>query len=127
LINKNALSKMKKEAIIINTARGEIINTIDLYNALVTKKIKGAGLDVIECEEILCKNYAKCNENINLKHFCLKKYLFIQKLMQLPNVIITPHNAYNTKEAQDRILNITLENIKSSFDINSSTKNLVLI
>ena len=47
--------------------------------------------------------------------------------MQLENVIITPHNAYNTKEAQKRILDITIENIKTSFDISSSAKNLVLI
>ena len=127
LINKNTISKMKKEAIIINTARGEIINTTDLFFALINRKIKGAALDVIECEEVLCNNWSKCNDNALLKSVCLKKYFFIQKLMQLPNVIITPHNAYNTKEAQERILKMTLENINSVFDINAGAKNLVLI
>ena len=46
---------------------------------------------------------------------CLKKYFFIQKLMKLDNVIITPHNAYNTMDAQKRILDMTLENITASF------------
>ena len=127
LINKETISKMKKEAIIINTARGEIIDTQDLYHALINKKIKGAALDVIECEEILCQTHKKCSQNDFLQAHCLKKFFFIQKMFQLPNVIITPHNAYNTKEAQIRILNITLENIKSSLNLSASTKNLVLI
>ena len=127
LINKETLAKMKKESIIINTARGEIINTQDLYNALINNKIKGAALDVIECEEVLCQTHKKCSQNNFLKTHCLKKFFFIQKMLQLPNVIITPHNAYNTKEAQTRILNITLENIKSSFNLSASAKNLVLL
>lgn len=127
LINKIAISKMKKNAIIINTARGEIIDSEALYYALLEGRIKGAALDVIECEEYLCQNWKRCCENIELKSHCFKKFFFIQKMLQLPNVIITPHNAYNTTEAQIRILKITTENIKSTFDINSSVKNLVLL
>lgn len=127
LIDKIAISKMKKNAIIINCARGEIVDTQALYYALVENKIKGAALDVIECEEYLCHNWKKCSENIELKLICLKKFFFVQKMLQLPNVIISPHNAYNTKEATIRILEITLSNIQSSFNINPSAKNLVLI
>lgn len=127
LIDKFAISKMKKNAIIINTARGEIIDTQALYFALIQNKIKGAALDVVECEEYLCQNWKKCNQNEEFKLTCLKKFFFNQKLLQLPNVIITPHNAYNTIEAQKRILDITLENIESSFDISYSAKNLVLL
>ena len=47
--------------------------------------------------------------------------------MKLDNVIITPHNAFNTLDAQTRILDMTIDNIISSFDIKSGTKNLVLI
>ena len=118
---------MKKSAILINTARGEIVDSEALYYALVENKIKGAALDVVECEEYLCQNWKRCNKNIELKATCLKKFFFNQKLMQLDNVIITPHNAYNTKEAQKRILDITIENIKASFNISYSAKNLVLI
>ena len=127
LIDKIAISKMKRNAIIINTARGEIIDSEALYYALAENKIKGAALDVVECEEYLCQNWKKCKENKELKLTCLKKFFFNQKLLQLPNVIITPHNAYNTKEAQKRILDITIENIKTSFNVSYSAKNLVLI
>ncbi len=127
MINSETLSKMKKEAFLINTARGEIVNTKDLYLALVDKKIKGAALDVIECEEILCASFPKCLSHDSLRKNCLKKFFFIQKLLQLPQVIVTPHIAYDTKEAQKKILDITLSNINSSFDINSGVKNLVLI
>lgn len=127
MIDKIAISKMKRNAVLINTARGEIIDTEALYYALAEGKIKGAALDVVECEEYLCQNWKKCSQNITLKQTCFKKFFFNQKLMQLDNVLITPHNAYNTFEAQKRILDITLENIKTSFNITSSAKNLVLI
>lgn len=127
LINKENISKMKKTAFLINVARGEIIDTKALYMALMNKKIQGAALDVVECEQLLCSNWTKCSNTQDLKYVCLKKYFFIEKLMRLENILITPHNAYNTKEANERILKMTLENIKASFDINSSTKNLVLI
>ncbi|MBR5303805.1 MAG: hypothetical protein IKU37_03155 [Candidatus Gastranaerophilales bacterium] len=127
LIDKIAISKMKKNAILINTARGEIIDSEALYYALAENKIKGAALDVVECEEYLCQNWKKCNKNIGIKSTCFKKFFFNQKLLQLQNVLITPHNAYNTKEAQKRILDITIENINSSFDISYGAKNLVLL
>ena len=127
MFNKEAISKMKKTAILINVARGEIVDTEALYIALVNKKLFGAGLDVVECEEMLCESYKKCSKNDSLMDICLKKYFFIQKLMKLDNVIITPHNAYNTMDAQKRILDMTLENITASFDVKSGTKNLVLI
>ncbi|MBQ4645897.1 MAG: hypothetical protein IJB79_00965 [Candidatus Gastranaerophilales bacterium] len=127
LIDKIAISKMKRNAILINTARGEIVDSEALFYALIEKRIKGAALDVVECEEYLCHNWKKCNKNSQMKSFCLKKFFFIRKLLRLPNVLITPHNAYNTKEAQKRILDIVLENINSSFDIKSGAKNLVLL
>ncbi len=127
MINRTTLSRMKKDVIIVNTARGEIIETRDLYDALANKKIKGAALDVIECEEFLCQLYEKCRMNDLLEENCVKKFLFIRKMMDMPQVIITPHNAYNTKEAQQRILKMTLENISASFNINTGVKNLVLI
>ena len=127
LINYEAFSKMKKNAYLINASRGEIINTESLYDAIINKKIMGAAIDVVECEHTLCAKYKECEEKETIKSNCLKKYLLNTKLMQMENVIITPHIAYNTEEAKKRIVDITIENIKSSFDINSGTKNLVLI
>ena len=126
LINQKALNKMKRNAVLINVARGEIVDIKALTDALVKKKIKGAGLDVIECEQTLCDLWDFCI-NTDKREDCLKKFLFIQKLKTMPNVIITPHIAYNTKEALIEILNITLQNIQSSFKINSDTKNLVML
>lgn len=127
LIGENEFNKMKPNAYLINTARGEIIQTSYLYDALLNKKIKGALLDVIECEEMLCAFFERCKIDEHIKQNCLKKFLFINKLMKMKNVIITPHNAYNTKEAKQRIMHITLDNIQSCLDINTSLKNLVLI
>lgn len=125
MINKYTLSLMKPTSVLINVARGEIVNTKDLYTALINKKLAGAGLDVIECEELFCQTRNKCENFDNLKNYCLKKYFYIQKLLQLENVIITPHNAYNTKEANKRILNITLDNINSCFQTENSLNQVV--
>ena len=126
MINHNSLNKMKKSAVLINIARGEIVNTKALAEALVKRKISGAALDVIECEETLCDLWNFCL-NTDKRESCLKKFLFIQKLKTMPNVIITPHIAYNTKEAVEEIINITMDNIQSSFQINSDTKNLIVL
>lgn len=127
LINKENIEKMKDGVIIVNAARGEIIDTQALYEALISGKIAYAALDVIECEEILCSEDKKCVGLDNIKEICLEKFFLNQKLMQLPNVTITPHMAYNTKEAIDRILTMTKENLNSCLNFDSGAKNLVLI
>lgn len=95
LINKKNISLLKKNALIINTARGGLIETSFLLRALKNKKIAGVGLDVLE-EEFLLKNKPKD---------------ILRELTKLPNVIITPHNAFNSQEALQRILDTTIENI----------------
>lgn len=127
LINKETIDKMKDGVIIVNAARGEIIDTKALYEALLSGKIAYAALDVIECEEILCTEDKKCTGLDNIKEICLEKFYLNQKLMQLPNVIITPHMAYNTKEAINRILEMTKENLDSCLNFDSGAKNLVLL
>lgn len=107
LIDKKAFDKMKNSAILINTSRGKIINADDLINAIENKKISGAALDVIEGEKFLKGDFLDIDNN--------KKEKVIEnldKLLNFENVIITPHIAYNTKEAVDRILEETIENIK---------------
>ena len=121
MIDKTAISKMKKSAILVNVSRGEIVNTKDLTIALKENRISGAALDVIECEEVLCELWDFCL-NTDMRQNCLKKYLFIQQLLKMQNVIITPHNAYNTIEAEGRILKTTIENI-----LKQDTKNLIMI
>ena len=107
IINKNRLDLMKRTAVIVNTARGELIDTESLYDALLEKRIKGAALDVLEFEETISNK--KPGENLNLKNLIIS--LINNKLLNLDNVVATPHIAYDTKEAIDRILYTTLRNL----------------
>lgn len=106
----DAFKKMKNTSIIINTGRGELINILDLYNALVNREIAGAGLDVLENEETIFDVDYIYDLN-RLEKSVLAKTIIHTKLFQLENVIITPHIAYNTKEAVLRILETTMDNI----------------
>ena len=103
-INKEKLSLMKNSTIIINTSRGELVDTKALIDALETKEIGGYGTDVYEKEkEIFFKNHSKNG----IKDERLKK------LLSLPNVLLTPHQAFITKEALTNIAEITFENLSS--------------
>ena len=112
LIDKKAISKMKKDAIIINTARGAIIDTTALLEGLQSGKIAGAGLDVLE-EECFIKEEKQILSKQFLKECDLKTVLQNHILLKQDNVIITPHNAFNSWEALHRILDTTIININS--------------
>jgi len=94
---------VKRGAYIVNTSRGAVIETMALVEALKTGQIGGAGLDVLEEEEVLKRDGLAGHEAKNL--------VAIQELVAMPNVIVTPHNAFNTKEAFLRILDTTTLNI----------------
>ena len=102
LINKKTLSQMKDGVMLINTSRGAIINTTDVLVALGNGKIGYLGLDVYEFEKGL---FFEDHENDAEKDHLL------QVLMQQPNVLITPHQAYLTKEALQEIANQTITNL----------------
>lgn len=119
LINKDSLQIIKKGAWLINTSRGGIIETEALIEALQNGSLAGAALDVLEEEGIikdelhfLLKNYNK-TEEVNLR-----TVLADHALIDMPNVIITPHNAFNTEEALKRILDATIQNIKGFIEGN---------
>jgi len=109
-LDKKKMSKMKKNVIIINTARGELIDTNELYTLLKKKLIGGVGLDVIEGEK-----YINCEEEL-LEDSNAKKKIYDlyrdEEIFRMENVIFTPHNAFNSIEAINRILDTTIENIK---------------
>lgn len=94
LINYTALTKMKKRAILINVARGPIVVDKDLAKAIDEEIIAGAALDVFEVEPIKCYNPL-----LNVKNS--------EKL------ILTPHVAWASEEARDRLFNDLLENIRA--------------
>lgn len=110
MFNKSSFEKMKNTAIIVNTGRGELIDTKALYDALVTKQIAGAGLDVLESEETIADFDYMIGLN-RLDKATLEKTIINSQLFKLDNVIITPHTAFNSIEAINRILNITMANI----------------
>ena len=98
LITEKEFSAMKRTSILVNTARGAIVNEADLIAALEQKKIAGAGLDVFEQEPINHDN----------------------RLLKMQNVVLTPHIAYKTEEALNRRMEVTVKNI-SDFIQNKKT------
>ena len=123
LINKENISMMKKGVYLINTARGELVDTAALVWGIQEGIIAGAGLDVLEGErqlkeeiEILSNAGAGVLEDY-------KTLLEDHMLIDMPNVIVTPHIAFYTHEAVSEILKITLENIQGF--LSGSLVNLV--
>lgn len=113
LINKDNIKKTKKGALLINTARGEVVDTEALLLALKDGTIAGAGLDVLEGERML-KDEATLIAHADPNHPSLnelKTLIENHALINMPNVIITPHIAFYTKEAKHEILKITVENL----------------
>ena len=103
---------MKKGVYIINTSRGDLIDTQELYNALKNGKVAGAGLDVLENEDILLHDEISLSNYSHNAQILLDSALNL-KLLQHPHVIVTPHIAFNTKDALERILKSTFSTIKN--------------
>jgi D-lactate dehydrogenase len=124
LINKENIFKIKKGAYLINTARGAIVETEALVLGLENKILRGVGLDVLE-EEGETKDELFTLVSRRPKEEELKIMLENHILMKMPNVLISPHNAFNSQEALERILKTTLDNILSF--ISGSPQNIVKI
>ena len=103
IINKDSITKMKDGVIILNTSRGKLIDAKDLVTMLEKGKIGGVGLDVFEDEEEYFLNDMS-NSYIRDAELSI--------LLSMPNVVITAHQAFFTKEALDNIVSTTLNNIK---------------
>ena len=112
LINSENISLIKKGSYLINTSRGGLIETTALLKALSEEILAGVGLDVLE-EEFFIKEEAQLLSKEFSKIYDLKTALQNNILLRQDNVIITPHNAFNSQEAVQRILDTTVENIKS--------------
>lgn len=97
LINKEALSKMKKSAILINVARGPVVETQALYDALTEGQIAAAGLDVLEKEPISRDNP-------------------LATIKDSTKLIITPHMAWASIEARTRVVEEVMKNIQAFLD-----------
>ena len=91
LINRENIAKMKDGVILLNNARGQLVNEVDLVEALASGKVAAAGLDVVSTEPIKADN----------------------PLLKAPNCIITPHISWAPKESRRRIMDCTVENIRA--------------
>ena len=94
MINKASIAKMKDGAILINNSRGQLIDEQDVTDALKAGKLAAAGLDVVYTEPIRADN----------------------PLLTAPNCIITPHMSWGAKEARQRIMDCTADNIRAYLD-----------
>jgi len=121
LINKFNIKLMKLDAMLINTSRGPVVEMEAIVQALKEGRLAGGvGLDTFEAEEVLIEEeYLKRDDIPAIK---LKKALESFYVLHLENVIVSPHNAYNTKDALYRILDITLDNLKSYLEGNPKNK-----
>ena len=112
ILDKEAFSKMKKGTVLINTARGPLVDNDALIDALQDGTLAGAGLDVMEGEELL-EDELELLDQKNVSKESLETLLEGHVILTFDNVIVTPHNAFNTREALMRIIDTTIGNIKA--------------
>ena len=110
LINKKNIKLMKKGSYLINTSRGPVVETEAIIWALNNKILTGAGLDVTEDESMVESMSVVMSKKMTKDE--LQDILTFHLLRDRDDVIFTPHNAFNTKEAIGRIVDTTIENIK---------------
>jgi D-lactate dehydrogenase len=112
IINMNNIHMIKKGCILLNTARGGLVETQALVQGLRSGVFAGAGLDVLE-EELFLQDETQVLLNGHPTEMQIKTVLADHELMHMENVIITPHNAFQTTQAIERILDTTVENIQN--------------
>ncbi len=117
LINAASFALMKKNAVLVNTSRGAVVDTQAMLQALRAGTIAGAGLDVLEGEEHITDEYSFIlGEQSEEGYKTVAENLM---LVDMPNVVVTPHIAFYTQEALHRILDTDLANIVAFFTTGS--------
>lgn len=107
MINAESVTQMKDSVMIINTGRGKLINTVDLIEGLKSRKIGSAGLDVYEEEtDYFFEDWSGAGVDDDV----------LARLTTFPNVLITSHQGFFTKEALTNIAKTTLENLRLYFE-----------
>lgn len=121
LINRKNIGLIKKGALLINTARGGVVETEALLEALDKKILAGAGLDVVEGENLIMeeKQIAYDKETADEMLSLVKNHILLSK----ENVIFTPHIAFYSQEAIERIMEVSAENVLAF--VHGQPKNIV--
>lgn len=117
IINQESIQLFKKGSYLINTARGGLVETSAIIKGLENGILAGAGLDVLE-EECFIKEEKELLSQSFLKTCDLATVIQDHLLIQDSRVIVTPHNAFNSREALERILETTVTNITSQLEGN---------
>lgn len=109
LIGRAELARMKRGALLVNTARGGLVDTDALLEALESGQLAGAGLDVVEGEELIKEEKQLLHQPEDVAR--LRAAVRNRLLFERDDVVFTPHNAFNSREALVRILDVTLANL----------------
>lgn len=121
LIDAKTLQHVKSNALLINTSRGKVVDTVVVADALREGRIGGLALDTFEGEEIWIEEEFLRRDD--LAALSLKQAMESFFVLRSDRAILTPHNAFNTKEALDRILITSARNLKAYFK--DTPKNIV--
>lgn len=110
IVGRQELEAMPTGSVLINTARGNVIDIVAVRDALVSGKLRGACLDVFPQEPRL---RGVIPPEVPMDVVTAQELLCVREVLAMPNVVATPHMGYNTTEAIHRILNTTLKNIQA--------------
>jgi len=129
LINRETLAECKRGVVIINTSRGALIDTPALVEALESGQVGGAGLDVLQDERVLRQTASQIIAGNIVEHLRsdalaheardadrireVEELMLSDAVLARTNVVFTPHVAFNSVEAIDRLRAITIENIRA--------------
>ena len=111
LLGREQFARMKTGTLVINTSRGGLLDTDALVEALESGKLGGAGLDVLEGEELIKEEKQLLQQPVDVER--LRTVVRNRVLLSREDVVFTPHNAFNSREALVRILEITLANLEA--------------
>lgn len=124
LINRTNLGLLRPGVLLVNTARGSVVEIEALIEGMRSHIFGGLALDTFEGEDVWIQRAAILDGTFIPKSEDFRPAILAAFLQQYPNVILTPHNAFNSQEAVDRILWTALENI-GHFVAGESLENLV--
>lgn len=122
LISDREFGLMRQGSVLVNTARGSVVDIAALVRAIGAGKLRAVGLDVLPQEPVV-RDEAEVFRAGSERTFDLKSLVANHVILQFPNVVVTPHIAYNTDEAVRRLIETTMDNIEAF--IAGTPRNLV--